>query len=223
MSRAQGKHTPRPPVIVEVDPNSPEGHQLGLSDRMQGATSPIPGGRQHISNAPTVRQDVPITAPRDEIRYDIAHGVTPGSATTRERAEMERGPNTAHSHDNPPHLEGGKERPTPVPVYIVADEDSDVLRTAAPHNFTIPGTGNDPVRICGRDLTRTEVMILNESTAQNIRIAQTLADLTNGGGALIPWPTNSYITIKTQDELYGLSTSSTAATISVIQVFERGM
>ena len=97
-----------------------------------------------------------------------------------------------------------------------------VLRSAAPHKITVPGTGSDPVRLCGVDAGRTEVMILNESTAQDIRIAQRLPDLTNGGGALVPYPSNSYVTIKTQDELWGLSTSATAATISVIQVFERG-
>lgn len=223
MTRARGRHMPRKPVIEEVDPDSPLGHQLGMSTRTQGVPSPIPGGRPHVSNAPTGRQEVPIPDSRAEVRYDNAHGVPPGSGTAHERAELERGPNTIHSHDEPPRLEAPKERPVPVPVYLVQDRDQNVIRTAAPHKFTAPGNTADPVRICGRDGTRTEVMILNESTVQDIRIAQTVADLTNGGGALLPYPSNSYVTVKTQDELWVLSTSATAATVSVIQVFERGM
>ena len=222
MSRARGKHSQRPPAIEEVDPESPLGRQLGMSSRVQGTPSPIPGGRNHIRNAETMRQDVPIPAPGPEIDYGNAHGVPVGSGTTQERAEAERGPNSTHSHGVAPHLHAPAERPVPVPVYLVENDNQYVFRTAAPHSITVPGNTSDPVRLCGRDLTRTEVMILNESTAQDVRIAQRLSDLTAGGGALFPYPTNSYLTIKTQDELWALSTSSTAASISIIQVFERG-
>jgi hypothetical protein len=151
-----------------------------------------------------------------------AHGVVPGTHTNAERADAERGPNSVHATMPKPRHHAQVERPAPIPVFVVQDAHDQVFRSAAPHNFTVPGTGSDPVRICGRDTTRTEVQILNESTAQNIRIAQRPADLTNGGGGLVPWPSNSYLTIKTQDELWALSTSGTAATVSVIQVFERG-
>ena len=221
MSRAKGRHAaPRQPRAEEIEPDSPEGRQLGMSPRMQGHPSPIPGGRRHISNAPAVRETVPVAPPEPEIGPLNAHGVVPGTHTNAERADAERGPNTVHA-PKPVH-HPVRERPQPIPVTVVQDERNAVFRSAAPRNFSVPGTGSDPVRICGRDTGRTEVMILNESTAQNIRIAQRLADLTNGGGALIPYPSNSYVTIKTQDELYALSTSGTAATISVIQVFERG-
>jgi hypothetical protein len=190
---------------------------------MQGHPSPIPGGRRHISNAPAVRETVPVPPPEPEIDPLIAHGVAPGSHTTAERAEAERGPNSVHVTMPRPQHHAPVDRPAPIPVYVVQDHNNEVVRSAAPHNFTVPGNTSDPVRICGRDPGRTEVMILNESTAQNVRIAQRPADLTNGGGGLVPYPANSYLTIKTQDELYALSTSGTAATISVIQVFERGV
>jgi hypothetical protein len=223
MSRSKGRHAaPRQPQVPQIDPDSPEGHQLGMSPRTQGIPSPIPGGRRHISNAPAMRETVPVPPPEPEINPLNAHGVAPGSHTNAERADAERGPNSVHATMPRPRHHPAEDRPAPIPVYVVQDHHDRVFRSAAPHNFTVPGTGTDPVRICGRDTTRTEVMILNESTTQNIRIAQRLADLTNGGGALIPYPNNSYVTIKTQDELYALSTSGTAATISVIQVFERG-
>lgn len=223
MSRGNGKHSPRTPEIPEVDPDSRMGHELGMSRRTQGVPSPIPGGRQHIQNAPVVRQKTPVPDAKPEITNLNAHGVPHGSATSRERAEVMRGPNSVHQrHQKPPPAQ--VERPSPIPVYVVQDEHKDVIRAAFPHTFTVPGnTGNDPVRICGRDPGRTEVMILNESTAHNIRIAQRPSDLNNGGGALIPWPSNSYVTIKTQDELWAISADSTAAQVSVIQVTERLM
>ena len=224
MSRARGRQAPqRQPKAEEIKPGTMEGKQLGLSDRVQGHPSPIPGGRPHISNAPAVRHTVPTPPSDPEIGMGNAHGVQPGSHTNQERADAERGPNTVHHTMPRPQHHVPHERPAPIPVFVVQDAHNDVLRSAAPHNFTVPGNGSDPVHICGQDAGRSEVMILNESTAQNIRIAQTPADLTNGGGALIPYPSNSYVKIKTQDHLYALSTSGTAATISVIQVFERDM
>lgn len=223
MSRARGRNTARKPEAVEdIKPGSPQGRELGLSDRVQGHPSPIPGGRPHISNAPSVRHTVPVPPSDPEVSMGNAHGVIPGSHTNAERADAERGPNTVHHTMPRPQHHPVHERPQPIPVYVVQDHRDRVLRSAAPHKITVPGTGSDPVRLCGVDAGRTEVMILNESTAQDIRIAQRLPDLTNGGGALVPYPSNSYVTIKTQDELWGLSTSATAATISVIQVFERG-
>jgi hypothetical protein len=220
MSRAGGRRQ-REPKAEEVKPGSMEGKQLGLSDRVQGHPSPIPGGRPHISNAPAVRHTVPTPPSDPEIGMGNAHGVQPGSHTNAERADAERGPNTVHATMPRPRPHRPQERPLPIPVFVVQDANNDVLRSAAPRNVTVPGNGSDPIRLCGRDQTRTAVYLLNESTAQNIRFAQTLADLTNGGGALLPWPTNSYQKFDTQDELWAISTSGTAATVSVVQVFER--
>jgi hypothetical protein len=219
MGRAHGKHTPRKPEIQEIDPESPLGRQLGMSPRTQGVPSVIPGGRLHISNAPTIRQQVPIEDARPEYHDLNAHGVPPGTATTRERAEVERGPNSVHLA--PPEHEHRHERPLPIPVYVVQHDAPRVYRAAAPRHFQLQASTGEPVRICGRDLTRTEVMLLNESTSSDIRYAQRYADLTNGGGALLPWPSNSYVTIKTQDELYAISKDSGTPVISVVQIFER--
>lgn len=223
MARAHGKHTQRKPDSVAVDPDSPLGRELGMSQRTQGVPSPIPGGRPHIQNAPVVRQQVAVPDSKPEITNLNAHGVPPGTATSRERAESMRGPNSVHqrSPQAPPPL---MERPAPIPVYVVQDDRPEVIRSAYPHTFNVPGNvGNDPVRICGRDPGRKYVMILNESTAHNIRIAQRPSDLGNGYGALIPWPSNSYVKIDTQDELWALSADTVAAQVSVIQVTERGM
>lgn len=221
MGRASGKHMPRTPASVAIDPESPEGRQLGMSPRTQGVPSPIPGGKEHISNAPTVRQDVPVPDSRPEYRDMNAHGVPPGTATSRERAEVERGPNSVHQAQ--PHHEHQAERPIPIPVYVVQDGEPDIIRSAAPRHFQLPASTGEPVLICGRDKTRTEVMILNESSSSNIRFAQRYSDLTAGGGALLPWPSNSYVTIKTQDRLYAISADSGTPILSVIQVFERQM
>lgn len=222
MSRAKGRQQ-RQPTVEEIKPDTPEGRQLGLSKRVQGHPSPIPGGRQHISNAPAVRHTVP-TPPSDrEIGMGNAHGVVPGSHTNAERADAERGPNTIHHTMSPPRPPVQHERPQPIPVFVVEDSHRDVIRTAAPHAITVPVSTAEPVRLCGVDSSRSEVMLLNESTVTDVRFAQRQSDLNNGGGALLPWPANSYLKIKTQDELYALSASGTAATVSIIQVFERDM
>ena len=222
MSRACGKHSPRKPESVSIDPESPEGRQLGMSPRTQGVPSPIPGGRPHIGNAPTVRQRPAIPDAKGETRDLNAHGVPPGTATTRERAELERGPNTVHQNAQPPNTPV-TDRPAPIPVYLVQDSKPEVVRSAAPHHFVLQASTGEPVRLCGRDLTRSSVLLLNESTSSDIRFAQRPADLGNGGGALLPWPSNSYLRLETQDELYAISKDSGTPTISVIQVFEREM
>jgi hypothetical protein len=217
----RGRNAPRTPKAEEIAPDSPEGRQLGLSARVQGHPSPIPGGAKHTGNAPAIRHTVP-TPPSDrEVSTGNAHGVIPGSHTNADRASMQRGPNDVHS-PHPQHI-ARPERPHPIPVYVVEDHNDEVIRSAAPRSITVPGNTAEPVHLCGLDTTRTEVMLLNESTTQDVRFAQRPTDLNNGGGALLPYPANSYVTIKTQDHLYALSTSGTAATVSVIQIFERDM
>lgn len=220
MSRARGRNPQRQPSAQDIKPGTPEGKQLGLSDRVQGTPSPIPGGRPHIGNAPAVRHQVPTWPSEPEVSKGNAHGVIPGSHTNAERAEGQRGPNDVHPpRPSPPAP--AHERPAPIPVFVVEDAHNDVLRSAAPRHLTVPDNTKEPVRLCGIDSGRSEVMLLNESTSTDVRFAQRMSDLNAGGGALLPWPANSYLKIKTQDELYALSASGTAATVSVIQVFER--
>ena len=223
MSRAKGRNTARKPDEREIKPNTPEGRQFGISDRVQGTPSPIPGGQNHLSNAPAVRHTVPVPPSDAEIGIGNAHGVAPGTHTNAERAEMERGPNTVHRSMPRPQHTPRHERPQPIPVVVVQDHHNEVIRSAAPHKVTVPGTGNDPIRLCGRDVSRKSVMLLNESTTNDIRFAQRPSDLNNTGGALLPYPSNSYLKIDTQDELYAISATATAASISIIQIFEREM
>lgn len=228
MGRAHGKHSPRKPEILEVDPESPLGRQLGMSPRTQGVPSVIPGGRLHIANAATVDQEVPVTAPRPEYGPLNAHGVPPGSATTRERAEVMRGPNSVH--EARPEHEHRRERPLPIPVYLVQEDQPKVLRSAYPLTFQVPAAGTaDPVRLCGRDEGRSYVLIMNEDASNAIRFAQRPSDLpntnTNPLGALLPGSANpSYLKVDTQDELFAVAmTASASVRLSVIQVTEREM
>lgn len=224
MSRARGRNGPRRPDPEEtIKPGTPEGRQIGLSDRVQGHPSPIPGGQNHLSNAPAVRHTVPVPPSDPEIGMGNVHGVIPGSHTNAERADAERGPNTVHATMPKPKHHVPRERPAPIPVFVVQDARDNILRSAAPHSITVPISTADPVRLCGRDGGRSEVMLLNESTSVDVRFAQRPSDLNAGGGALLAWPSNSYLKIKTQDELWALSTVGTAASVSVIQVFEREM
>lgn len=216
MGRAQRKHPRQPPPAV--DPDSPEGRDIGASARTQGIPSPIPGGRRHIVNQPTVIQEVPIPAPRQEYRGDNTHGVMPESYTTRERAEFIRGPNEPKFH--PIRYVPPFDPERPVPVYLVTRGSGTRVVTSAPRHITVPATG-DPVRLCGLDLNRRQILLLNESTSNDVRFAQRLADLNNGGGALLKSNVTSYLKMSTQDELWAISANGTAATVSIIQEFEQ--
>lgn len=215
--RARGKHTPRPATI---DPDSPEGRGLGMSERMQGGPSPIPGGKVHITNANAMRHPVPTPDSREEISDQNAHGVPPASHTARERAEMMRGSNSIKPQV--PKYSHLPNRPEPVPVYLVeAGSGPEALRTSAPHHFTLNASTGETVRLCGKDPNRSRVLLLNESTSSDIRFGDSPGDLVGGGGALLPWPMNSYLTMYTQDELWAISADSGTPTISVIQEFEQ--
>lgn len=223
MGREAGRHkAPRAATTNGVDPNSPEGQGLGMSDRMQGTPSPIPGGQVHITNRQIMRQAIPVPDAPPEVKPLNAHGVMPGTGTTRERAEAERGPNSSHSLKPPEGRAPGTPTPTPVPVYIVADQDTtDTWTSASPRHITVPATGSEPTRVCGRSSKRVEIMLLNESSSSNIRIGQRPADVENpAGGALLPWPTNSYLKLKTQDELWAISVDLGTPILSIIEVFD---
>lgn len=215
MSRARGKHTERQ---VQVDENDPAARDIGASPRTQGVPSPIPGGRPHLSNAATVRRSVPTPDSKPEIRGTNAHGVMPGTHTTRERAEFQRGPNDlkqpvpTYRHGTPPE--------PPVAVYIV-EQAAATLRTATGHKYTCQASTGEAIRLCGVDRNRVAVMLLNESTSSDIRWGYQPGDLAGGGGALLPWPGNSYVRVETQDELWAISADSGTPSVSIVQVFDR--
>lgn len=216
---------PRAPV---VDPDSGEGRELGMSPRMQGAPSPIPGGAVHVVNAPVGRQHTPAPDAPPEIKAVNAHGVPPGSATTRDRADLERGVN---GHRPPaPHFErSGDPPPMPVPVYLVEmGDDGGTYRAAAPRSFLVPANTSDPTRICGRDPLRRYVYILNEDSAHTARFAQRPSDLQVDpvssktlGGSLLPAAMGNYLRLGTQDELWVVSSDTNTPRVSVIQEFDQ--
>lgn len=223
--RGAGRKTnvPRSPV-----PGTPEGDDIGMSERQDPAGSPIPGLTGNIVNYETVRQR-PETADEtfDEYRGMMAHGVPNDSETTEERASMVRDGSLAqHNPPSPPVVRTPEKRPTPIPVYVVAEGSSGkAFVSSSPRNITIPpATGSlaaDPVRLCSRDPKRVKLLLLNEDTANNIRFAVRPSDLNGGGGALLPWPTNSYLRLDTQDELFGLAIGTAPVVVSVIQEFEQ--
>jgi hypothetical protein len=223
MTRAAGKARQQPRAVT-VDPDSGEGREIGMSDRMQGAPSPIPGGAVHVVNAESMRQHTPAPDAPPEIKPINAHGVPPGSATTRERADLQRGTN-GHSPPRPHVQPSGNPPPPPVPVYVVEMGDNGgMYRSSAPRSFLLPAASGaaagDPVRLCGREATRRRILLLNESTSSDIRFAQRPSDLNGGGGALLPWPGNSYLTLHTQDELWAVSADTGTPKISIIQEFD---
>lgn len=208
MSRAHGKHTSRTPVL------SPgEKAEFGIDDR------DIPGGETHLINHQTVHQKPATSEPLEEFRGMMAHGVPPAEHGMYDRDAKGKKPYK-------PEYAKVPAPPVPVPVYIVEDGGGGrALRSAAPRHFTVPAASGtnagDPVRVCGRDARRVRVLLLNEDTASNIRFAQRPSDLTAGGGALLPYPSSSYLALHTQDELWALSADTGTPLISVIQEFER--
>lgn len=119
-------------------------------------------------------------------------------------------------HEHEPVLEIN-----PIPVYIVQDSLDDTQRSATPNNIILPPAGQIPVQICSRDGNRTHVYLLNESSSSNIRFSRHSGNLTNGGGALLPWPGNSYFKLSTQDELWAISADAGSPIISVIQEYDK--
>lgn len=235
MGRASGRKMPR-----EVKPSTPEGDYIGLSDRQtpgpeKGYDSPIPGGSSggfHITNHPTVRQQVPVPEPKPEYRGVMAHGVQPGPETTRERAESERGPNEGQ-HRIVPRYKNTKAKPEPVPVYVVPQGGgTHPLRKAVVKHVLVPSmNGSDPILICGRDVNRTKVRLCNTDTSNNIRIAQDptalVADQGSGspasrtiGGAIISKNMVGYQDIETQDELWAVNTASSGTTVELSIILE---
>jgi hypothetical protein len=224
MSRASGrKNLPREPVLPGDPADDAQGKEIGESARQNPAGSPIPGLTGNIVNYPTVTQR-PATPDGefDEYRGIMAHGVPNDSELTNERGLQEATGTIARQRQppTPPEPSAPIVRPVPVPVYIVTEgSGARTYLTSSPRAITVPpNAGADPVRVCGRDLKRNRIGLLNEDTATNIRFAQRPSDLVNGGGALLPWPSTNYLFLETQDELFACTVSATLSVIlSVIE------
>lgn len=213
----------RKPRAATIDDN--EKAYIGASDRLaQGLPSPIPGGRTHIENYPTIRQEVPRPEPKPEYRGVMEHGVPAHSFTTHERSEMEQGPNDLKA-PAPVPVEREKEYQTPVPVQIV-ENSAKIIKTLAADKFTVPANTIQGIRIAGRDLNRSHILLLVETAAGSagsaptgIRIDHEISNLDVGGGALVRAGGTSYLKLDFQDELFAVSNDGSACTLSVIYLY----
>lgn len=207
MSRAARKHQ-RP---AELSPEQKA--EYGISDR------DIPGGATHLVNPVTVSQATPVPEPLAEHRGMMAHGVPPdGSHYERQQPGK---PYAPHYADLPA-------RPSPVPVYIVPGGGGAApLKIAVPRRVSVPGFGSDPIAICGRDVNRTKIRLMNTDSTNSVRIARDptalimdpgkTANTATIGGALLPKAMTSYQDIETQDELWAIAlTASTAVELDII-------
>lgn len=228
MSRASGrKNTPRQPIVAA--PGTPEGDEQGQSERTAEGKygGPIPGGAPpHLINRETMRQKTPIAADLPEDRGMMAHGVPAGTHTAHERGDSTRGPNEVVP---PVPVYRKMVEPAPaVPVYLVErGAGAKPLKTLATDKFTVPAAGSDPIRIAGRDKTRSRMLMLVETAAgaagappQGIRFDHEVGNLTLGGGALLRAGAVSYLKIEFNDELFAVSTDSSACLLSVIFLYE---
>ena len=223
MGRAQGKRTPR--GVLDSLTGGPGGTELSGGEERElgiGDERDIPGGAQarpHIGNPEAERQPVPVPAHEWPYRRALlAHGVPP-DGLHHDREVHGRPEGGQHGH---PDYHLPVPAPSAVPVYIVERAgQKDSLRTASPRMVTCPAsTAAEPVRVCGRNADRIEIQLLNESQSSNIRFGHDLAVLAAGRGALLPWPSNSYVTVKTQDELFAISADSGTPALSIVEVFQ---
>ncbi len=202
MSRAHGKHSPRPPEL------SPERkREYGIDDR------DIPGGKPHLGNKQVLEQQLTAAEPLGQFRGMMAHGVPPAEYGLHDREH--------HGKAYQPHFEQLREPPSPVPVYLVQRSGRGLTHTAMKH-FAAPPVSAEPVSICGQDVARSAVRLLNTDAAHHAWIGQLndlAVDLANAkviGGAMLPKGMTSYLTVQTQGPLYVISDDAGTPVISVI-------
>ena len=211
MGRAHGKRTGRTPRITA---DSPEGHQLGIG---QLYDHPLPGGQNHLANAPVKHEQPPVPGQRgEEFEGWLAHGVPPADHGVYDRADL---PGNRRGRYDPVY----KKQPdpvTPVPVVVVERaRDMQTLRTAFVDRITVPSGVIEPVRLCSNDPERVHVQFLNETASGSgitgVRFG-TLEQVQTGLGALLPAGMTSYLRLGTQAELFALPNDANTYVISVI-------
>lgn len=213
MSRAHGKHAARQPQLTPEQ----------IAEFGEGDERDIPGGIAHNDRNPVVQHKKPAVAePLAEFRGMMAHGVPP------EGNHYPRDPRLAGTVTKvKPGYAELKEPPVPVPVYVVEQgAGARSQKVSIPRHIMVPGFNADPVLVCGRDLNRTKVRLMNSDSANNIRVARDLASLVvdpgSGnsrtiGGALLVHGMISYQDFETQDELWAVAlTASTPVELNII-------
>ena len=185
----------------------------------------IPGGIRHVDANPDALATVArpaVAEPLEEFRGMMAHGVPPqsGEHYQREMADHARHPYQPEYEKLPPEI-------TPVPVYVVEEAAGPrPLAHASTRHIIAPAAGSEPVSVCGQDVTRFLVQMLNEDTTHNCRFG-TLDNLqwdpANSkitGGARLPAGATGYTVVKTQGPLYVVSEDSSTPALSIILEFE---
>ena len=186
----------------------------------------IPGGKPHLVNEEDWREPTEYK-PLAPIDYRKEHGVPPLDWADDYDVPRTFGP--AERVERPLAI---PDIPDAVPVYVVQGEgDKKKLRRLAAFNISVPAAGSaEPTRVCNVDPDRVEIRILNEDSANDIRISSDLEELaatsaqgtgSAGNGALLWHGTNSYTDLKTQDEIWAIAESGTTPVrLSVIIVTE---
>lgn len=220
MTRAYGKHGPRKPPEVEVEESLGERHEAAEGDYVR-----LPGGRPHLQNPLIHKEKVPVPERREFYRGIMAHGVPVDEHGLHDRDPRLLGVLGRDTPGRLGSLEADKlpEYPTPVPVVIVqAGVQRRPLKHTAMRHFMAPAISAEPESICGQDLNRISVKLLNTDSSHNAWIGQLndlVVDFQNTkvvGGAMLPKSQTSYLTIETQGPLYVISDDTGTPVISVI-------
>lgn len=210
--------------VAPRNPRTPPGRTAGQTAQLgAGDWRGIPGGLNHNDANPVAEHETPAAAgPLDPFRGMMAHGVPPEHVGLyhRETAGHARHPAGPEFAKLPPAV-------TPVPVYVVDSGGGPRPRArVAYHHITAPAAGNEPVSVCGADLSRALVQVLNEDSTHNARIGE-LSDLTYDaqnskvtGGARLPNSATGYTVIRTQAPLYIVSEDSGTPSVSIILEYE---
>ena len=210
--------------LTPRNPRTPPGRSAAeIAALGQGDWRGIPGGKNHNDANPVPPHEIPPDKEGLEyFRGMMAHGVPPQEVGVYHR-EMQ-------DHARHPYEPEYAQLPlsiTPVPVYVVAAGGGPKPRAESTlRHITVPAAGSEPVPVCGADLTRSIVQLLNEDTTHNCRfgpLAVLQWDAANSkvtGGARLPANATGYTVIRTQRPLYVVSEDSGTPSISIILEYE---
>jgi hypothetical protein len=193
--------------------------------------APLPGNPVHIDHqamAVDLRdgrtQTLDVGAAESAYLGINAHGVQPDIHYGGRPA-----PNptmrTAHEANKVPDSTPLPKIPDPVPVYVVPEYGAGgrPLQRASYRRVQVPQAGTSggiPTIVANKNPRRTEIKILNESTASTIYLLNDSTDATGGaGGAVLPTSMTSYLRLHTQDAIYAIGSGTAATYISVIDEY----
>jgi hypothetical protein len=230
MSRAKNRprrgHPTRTPGSVQALVLGGPGTYAPAGEESITEPAELPGGEEHLVNEETVQEPTEYK-PLRPVDYNKEHGVPPLDWATEYDLPSTWPPGVRVTRPEPEPVV-----PDAVPVYVVqGQQDAKKLRRLAAYNVSVPAAGSDePTRVCNVDPDRVEIRLLNEDSANDIRISSDLEELavtsaqgtgSAGNGALLWHGTNSYTDIKTQDEIWAICESGTTPSrLSVLIVTE---